>query len=260
VLLVSGALQLNITNNDGEDFYVYSTRIAVPVSKSVQIPTSTINTVVNRNHAAPATTVAIDFFDDVVVGVKWVINIQSSTGEKTVMQLASSSAFINCYSITGDTPQYDLALNQIPGFGTELTITNNSSSHIKITATRIPIAVADIDMQSCIGSNAAPLWIPTAMTVPSSSTIIVDTVTVPNHTVAKWLVVLTQPAIQKTCALELLSNIASTTTTDVLYGRISSFIAADLQTTVNAGVASLSCTNNSSDGVRVNLLRIPVGL
>ncbi len=252
-------LNLKITNNDVDPITVYVTRVAIPRSLSATVPTNTVPTTINRSVVLASSTNSIDFFDESIAGVKWLVTVMSVSGSQSTFQVIANSKFANMYAITGDATVYDIGLSDIPGFGTELTLTNNGLSPVKVIVSRVPIQITNTDIDRC--STPTISWAPTSVTVPAGSSLPVDgNIVVPNHTGAKWLVCVNQPATAKTMALEVFSTLTTTDTNDLPYARTASLIDVTFSSTSSAGTAALVAHNNTPEPVTVNLLRVPIGL
>lgn len=259
VVDVTTTLNLKITNNDVDPITVYVTRVAVPRVLTAALPTNTVPTTINRSVVLASSTNSIDFFDESIAGVKWMVTVMSVSGSQSTFQIIANSKFANMYAITGDATLYDIGLSDIPGFGTELTLTNNGASPVKVVVSRIPIQITSTDIARC--ATPTITWAPTAVIVPATATGTVDdNIAIPNHTGAKWLICVNQPSSGKTMAMELFSTLTTVDTNDLMYARTASLLDVTFETASLAGNVTLVAHNNTSDPATVNLLRVPIGL
>lgn len=260
VNISSGQLGLVITNNTTHSLSVFATRISVPTTLGSSLPTNTVDITTSRNHAPGGTTVAIDFFTDRIVGMKWIVNITDFIGNKSSAEIAYCGTVANVYAISGNGWAYDFSINTIAGVGTELTITNNSIHHIIINVTRIPVVVDDIGVISCNGASSAPAWVSAPFVVPSATThTLDDQILATNHLTVDWFIVVNQSTTNATGAVEMRTTI-ETVTSDVPYGKIGSLLDVKFGTTVASNQLLLHTTNNTPLPITVTALRIPVGL
>lgn len=253
------SVQLVITNNDNTPFEVYATRISVPYDLSTPQPTSQVPTTINRSIISPLTASAIDVFDESVVGVKWLVTIIDSHGNQSSMQVIANSKYANEYAVTGDVAQYAVDVNTIPGFGTELVLTNTSSNYLKVIVSRTPIVAYNTDVSYCTVPTI--LWVPVQVTVSPNSTVPIDPyIITPNQTGAKWLICAYDQTTGDMLAQEMIATMTSTETNDIPYARIGTRMDISFFTQPNVGFCQLMAKNNTSIPLTVNLVRVPVGL
>jgi len=262
VVINASRLTLTIENNESIDLLVCFTRVAVPKVLNY-VETLDVVEVGNLNGFVPANTSgSVDFIgNQQAIGVKWVVAVTTSTGERSSAQVyASLGTTVQAvtYGFIGDQLAYSIDVEQVAGFGYNLVVSNLTSNPIRVDITRVPIQLTT-GVSYCGPSAGLDLWIPQPVTVQPTQTTTVDTLsTTQAYAAAKWLAVLSNTTNQ-TMAFEV-ASVESGVTSDTMYAIISDYFDVDVETVVSGQTVQLNVTNNQPDAITVRMLRIPVAL
>lgn len=257
VVIVAGKMQLSVTNNDGEDINVYVTQLSVPYALNASAPTEYIDITTNQTIVQPTSTQCIDTVNDVGVGVKWSISVETSAGETIAFQAMSIASSVNQYAVVGnDATSYQLEVATTP-FGTQLLLVNTSSNVIRVVVTRIPLYQIPHVLPSCGSASAAPAWAEPSKIIPPNTQSTVFANVDPNIVKSsKWLITLTNTTTMDVYGFEMIASIP--TNSFSRYAVIGTY--QDMTVELLNNPANLSITNNTASPIQANILHVPVGL
>lgn len=258
VSVSSDNLDVTVTNSDTRDVYVYATRVAVPISVDTPAPSDGAPTTISRTYVASADTKEVDFFDVHSIGTKLLVTIINASGAQASVNILCTPSGVVSYGYIGTITEYDISVVDVATFGTEILLTNNSAEAIKVIVTRTPIVITDTDVISC---NVPTVQThPSSTVVPSHTAMVVDSsASTTTHTGVEWLIH-SQLSNSSATAVSMLSQITSSATSDVTYGRIGSPLKVHHTTSLSGTSVNLITTNNTSYDATVNVLRVPIGI
>lgn len=268
VSIVTGKLNLDVTNSDVETLTVYVTRLQVPITNVIEsieghVALKKLNTVVRAGQTG-----LIDFIpiaDVDLLAAKWIITITANSNQRLTTQVfahLTPTVQGNEYSLVGDRSlQHDIILTEVAGHGIELSLHNTSAVDYAIDATCVPVRTVG-SLITCTPSPADPkMWHPQSVTIPAGATRVADVVNTQIATGVKWLTGTIEETTNRTMGVELGATTTSLTLVDhTMYAIIADHLNIEMQTTFVAGCITLEITNNEANAVTVNLLRVPTAL
>jgi hypothetical protein len=266
VSIVAGQLILNVANNDIEDIIVYATRIGIPLTSSTPIVTNTVQIGSINTAIRAGSTGVLDFIpalSDGAIATKWQVAMKASDGSHTAFQVfvkALSGIQAVQYGLIGNPAiTSNVIITPITGYGFELSLQNTSLVDLTIDATRIPVYLSSSAANCAIPSNKVKLWAPRFIIVAPGTTKVADIASFSDVSAVKWLFSATDVTTLRTMGSEISSTLDSNTSaTHVMYGLIGYYHNINIITNIISDKQTLEITNNQTNPIIVNLLRVPV--
>ncbi len=274
VIITSGQLTLQITNNEAESAVVYVTRFAIPIVSGLINLLPTIMLTKTSSVVLGGDTCTIDWLPAPDMNAsKWYITITDNAGRRTISQvfgikqLGTPAVDSTHYGWTGDISlSYDIGavLVNMDGIGLQLLFTNSDIIPYRVDVTRIPInvSVPNLPPSCSTETSGLSIWNPDPVIIPAGSTVIIDnTVNLPGHLGIKWLIGTIESITNNSMAFEVgCTQVNLTTSYEIPYGYVGDYMNLPISTAVVGSNIELSMTNNQPNSVTVTMIRVPVSL
>jgi len=260
--LISGTVYVDITNNESSSLFVYATRLTVPTD-CITIPTLAKVKVSSVSTLVPdSITEAIDVVDiNNVNAVRWNVAVYdtnsngdgvqvcclNNAGTVTYSVFGYSQTFISNFDVTVTTDSDYVILNLV----------NNSGNTVRVDVSRVPVQNSDV-YDNCPLEDF--IWTPSDNTILPGKTKIIDgKLSTLDVRSMKWIVNAINTTTNASMAYEVNAVLENTTTASgTVFSIVGSFF--NLSTTVSIFDGKYVCvvTNNTSDEVHFNLIRMPI--
>lgn len=260
VTSVGGNYVLSCVNGEIEPVFAYVTRLFVPPTQAM---TTTGN--VNIEHTSSIVRGLSEGTLDVVtkehtLGVKWVVSFTDEGANRYTSQVfaLTQSGLGTNYGLLGN-PHNSTRLYLVDQYHTiALGITNDLVSDLNVTVVKIPITP---EMPAaCSTPSDVAVWLPINALIQPGSTGVVDSqVPIPGHAAVKWMVVLKQST--KTQMFEVVADrYKLSSASHVRYGIIGDSMDVSTNVDIVGMDMVLSLTNNGSEPITINTIRVPIAI